>query len=96
MRLVREHDDDADNPKDILDADGIGDVALLGRGSSADGSGSSSSDWKKELNDRLLETLLMEFYEDSIRDVQQFFESELKPPRGPTTRWGRRTSASPP
>ena len=44
MRLVREHDDDADNPKDILDADGIGDAWLFwspAAGAAPTGSGSS-------------------------------------------------------
>ena len=37
----------------------------------------------------------MEFYEDSIRDVQRFFESEPAAAGTRATRWGRR-SASPP
>ena len=87
MELVREHDADEANPKDILDANGIGDAWLYwspSRGSGAERFGVEpySSDWKKELNERLLETLLMEFYEDSIRDVQRFFERELQAPPG--------------
>jgi hypothetical protein len=87
MDLVREHDQDPANPTDILDANGVGDAWLFwspSRGSGADRFGVEpySSDWKQELNDRLLETLLMEFYEDSIKDVQAFFERELKAPPG--------------
>ncbi len=86
MQLVRAHDDEA-NSEDILDANGVGDAWLYwspsrGRGADRFGVEPYSSDWKQELNERLLETLLMEFYEDSIRDVQRFFERELTAPPG--------------
>ena len=86
MDLVRRHDEDEANTKKIV-TEGKGDAWLFWRpslGSGADRFGVEpySSDWKKELNDRLLETLLMEFYRDSIEDVRKFFERELKAPAG--------------
>ncbi len=86
MDLVRAYDEDESHTTKIV-TEGKGDAWLfwnpaLGRGADRFGVEPYSSDWKKELNDRLLETLLMEFYKDSIEDVQKFFERELKPPPG--------------
>jgi hypothetical protein len=86
LDLVEKFDADETNTTKIL-KDGKGDAWLAwnpkaGKGKKRFSVEPYSSDWKKELNDRLLDTLLMEFYDDSIKDVQAFFERELTPPPG--------------
>lgn len=86
LDLVKDYDDDAAHTTKILNK-GIGDAWLSwnparGTGDERFAVEPYSSDWKKELNDRMSQTLLMEFYEDSIADVRRFFEEELTPPPG--------------
>jgi hypothetical protein len=88
MSLVGKYDEDEAHTTKIVDPKlGRGDAWLywspsLGSGADRFGVEPYSSDWKKELNERLLETLLMEFYKDSIEDVQKFFQRELTAPPG--------------
>ena len=86
LELVEKFDDNEGHTTKIL-KDGVGDAWLAW--DPKQGSGRRrfvvepySSDWKKELNERLLDTLLMEFYEDSIKDVREFFDRELTPEPG--------------
>ena len=82
LDLVAKHDADEGNTKKIVQQSGNGDAWLTwdprrGRGKDRFGVEPYSGDWKKELNDRMLETLLMEFYDDCVADVRRFFEREL-------------------
>lgn len=84
MGMVADHDDGAETP--ILTG-GVGDAWLAWDSSEAGSVGPFvvepyTADWKKELNERMLETLLLEFYRDCVEDVQRFFERELTPPPG--------------
>jgi hypothetical protein len=84
MELVEKYDADEGHTTKIVQESGRGDAWLSwdpGRGTGEDRFGVEpySDDWKKELNDRMLETLLMEFYDDSIRDVRRFFDEQLTP-----------------
>ena len=86
MGLVDDFDKAPENTAKIL-KDGIGDAWLFwdpSRGTGEDRFGVEpyTSDWKKELDERLLETLLMEFYKDCVEDVQDFFRKQLTPPEG--------------
>lgn len=86
MKLVSEYDADEGHTTKIV-TDGKGDAWLAwdpkaGKGKQRFVVEPYSPDWKKELNDRLTDTLLMEFYRDSIEDVRKFFDGELTPPPG--------------
>ena len=88
LDLVAKYDQDEGNTTKIIqESTGMGDAWLTwdprrGTGDDRFGVEPYNNDWKKELNERMLETLLMEFYDDSISDVRRFFERELTPAPG--------------
>jgi len=88
LDLVEAYDaDPSHTPKIVQESTGNGDAWLTwdpkrGTGDDRFGVEPYNGDWKKELNERMLDTLLMEFYEDSVKDIREFFERELTPAAG--------------